>query len=58
MGGHGDQLARLGCGAFALRLPVHPQDTQVAKGTVPITGYGVPIVPDTYCNMCSGARMK
>ena len=20
--------------------------------------YGVPIVPDTYCNMCSVARMK
>ena len=29
VGGHGDQLARLGRGAFALRLPVHPQDPQV-----------------------------
>jgi hypothetical protein len=58
VGGHGDQLARLGRGAFALRLPVHPQDPQVAKGTVPITGYGVTIVSDTYCNMCRIVRMK
>ena len=29
VGGHGDQLARLGRGAVALCLPVHPQDPQV-----------------------------